>query len=188
MFINEKIINQVKKIYGIPEKKHYSFSASEEEYNRIKSSQKNNRNHDITLYIRYNDRFIVIAKHFYPKGLFRAPSGGINPGEDFITGGKREAQEETGCEIEFSQFLLQTDVEFVHNIEKSQIIKWRSFVFLADYISGDFQFTDKDEIREISFARLSDFDKYSETMRSTNIAGLHYRAALHDEVKKLLEI
>jgi len=186
MFIRNEIINLVKEKFGNPQIVSFSFSASEEEYNRIKSSQKNNRNHDITLYIRYNDKFIVNAKHFYPKGLFRAPSGGINPGEDFITGGKREAREETGCEIEISRFLLQTDVDFVHDKDKSQIIKWRSFVFLADYISGDFEFTDKDEIREISFARLSDFEKYSEIMRSTNIAGLHYRAALHDEVKKLL--
>lgn len=186
MFINNDIITSVKEKYGYPQIISFSFSATDDEYNRIKSSQKNNRNHDITLYIRYKDTFIVIAKHFYPKGLFRAPSGGINPGEDFITGAKREAREETGCEIELSEFLLQTEVDFVHEQNNTQIIKWRSFVFLADYISGDFKFTDTDEIREISFIKLGEFEKYSEIMRSTSIAGLHYRAALHDEVKKLL--
>ena len=64
------------------------------------------------MYIIKENKIIVVAKHFYPKGLFRAPSGGINVGEDFIDGAKREALEETGCEIEISKFLLKTNVQF----------------------------------------------------------------------------
>ena len=59
-------------------------------------------------------------------------------------------------------------------------------MFLARYLSGDFQFTDHQEIREVRLATLDEFEDFSQIMRVTNIGGLHYRAALHDSVRKLL--
>ena len=186
MFITEKTLQDEAAKYGQPKRVSFTFTCTLKEYNRIKSSQKNERNHDVTLYIRKDDKYIVIAKHFYPQGMFRSMSGGIHQNEDFITGAKREAREETGCEIAIKSFLLRTDVRFVLHDDPTTYIDWRSFVFLADYKSGDFQFSDKDEIREVRAATLEEFDTYSKIMLSLDIAGLRYRAALHDEVKKLL--
>lgn len=187
MFIKKETIQQLSEQFGQPKDMFFEFDVSEKEYNGIKSSQKNGREHDVTLYIVKDKKIIVIAKHFYPQGLFRAPSGGINPGEDFVKGAKREAREETGCEIQFEKFLLKTNIQFKQT-ESDKVINWHSYIFQAKYISGKFEFTDTKEIREVALVDLEQFEKYSETMRASSVGGLHYRAALHDEVKKLLEL
>ena len=128
---------------------------------------------------------MVIAKHFYPPGLYRAPSGGIRPGEDILAGINREVWEETGCKINLERFLLETEVIFTSAIGD---IEWNSYVFQAGYRSGDFSFTDHREIREVKLARLHEFKEYAVIMRQTDIGGLHYRAALHETIEKLLEV
>jgi 8-oxo-dGTP pyrophosphatase MutT (NUDIX family) len=126
---------------------------------------------------------VVIAKHFYPPGLYRAPSGGLHPGEDFETGIAREVGEETGCSVVLDKFLLRTAVTFSH--EHGNVF-WRSFVFLADYKSGDFRHTDTYEIREVRLADWSEFESFGRIMRTMEVGGLHYRAALHETVVELL--
>jgi len=169
--------------YGRPHMREFRFEVPQREVERIRSSQKNGRNHDVTLYIRKDNQVIVIAKHFYPPGMYRAPSGGLHPGEDFDSGIAREVGEEAGCRISLDRFLLQTAVTFRNDCDS---IFWRSFVFLADYQSGDFQYTDTHEIREVRLADWSEFESFARIMRALDIGGLHYRAALHETVAKLL--
>ena len=167
--------------YGHPILRDFQYEVTEREFKRIRSSQKRDRNHDVTLYVGHDDRLIVIAKHFYPPGLYRAPSGGIMPGESFHEGISREVDEELGCQIGLRHFLLRTEVEFTRGSDR---IFWRSFVFLADYVSGGFDFTDHDEIKEVREVRLDEFETFGRIMRSTDIGGLHYRADLHEAVVK----
>jgi ADP-ribose pyrophosphatase YjhB (NUDIX family) len=183
MFVTDDIIDGMVARYGRPHERKFCFDVTATELARIRSSQKHGRNHDVTLYIRKGEQLIVIAKHMYPPNLFRAPSGGLNPGEPFETGIAREVAEETGCEIELGRFLLQTAVDFRHD---SDSLFWRSFVFLADYKSGDFKYTDHDEIREVGLVDWSAFESFGKIMRATDIGGLHYRAALHETVVDLL--
>ncbi|MCX6836010.1 MAG: NUDIX hydrolase [candidate division Zixibacteria bacterium] len=171
--------------YGRPHRREFRFDVPQREVDRIRSSQKSGRNHDVTLYIRKDNQIVVIAKHFYPPGLYRAPSGGLHPGEDFETGIAREVSEETGCSITLDKFLLQTSVTFGNDHDS---VFWRSFVVLADYQSGDFQFTDTHEIREVRLADWSEFESFGRIMREMNIGGLRYRAALHETVVELLSV
>lgn len=183
MFVTDSMISEMQERYGVPVRAQFDIPVTEEEFIRIRSSQKHGRNHDVTLYIFKGDKIIVISKHMYPPNLFRAPSGGVKPGEDFETGALREAMEETGCDVRLEKFLLMTDVIFR---TKSNRLEWRSFIFQAQYVKGDFDFTDHNEIKEVQLASLADFENYSAIMRSTTTGGLHYRAALHDAVKGLL--
>ena len=182
MFVTDDMIAAEAEKFGQPTLKRFRFDVTRREYDRIRSSQKRGRNHDVTLYVRKEDKIIVNAKHFYPPDLYRAPSGGLNPGESFEHGINREMAEEIGCTIGVDQFLMTTDASFEID---GDAITWRSFVFLAHYIEGDFEFTDKREIREVHFADWEDFDHYGRIMRSTDIGGLHYRAALHEAVAEL---
>ena len=113
MYVTEDMVAAMAAEYGQPRTATFEFPVEAAEYGRITRSQKHGRNHDVTLYIRKNDQVVVIAKPFYPPGLYRAPSGGLLPGEDFRVGAAREAMEETGCVIEFEKFLLRTEVSFV---------------------------------------------------------------------------
>jgi 8-oxo-dGTP pyrophosphatase MutT (NUDIX family) len=176
------MIDRMARRYGAPCVKTFKIDASSKELRRIRSSQKHGRNHDVTLYVRKEGRIVVIAKHMYPPGLYRAPSGGLAPGEDFHAGIRREMAEEIGCEITLRTFLLRTGVLFRCGSDE---VYWRSFVFLADYLRGDFHFTDRDEIRGVHFAAWEDFRDYGRIMRRTDIGGLHYRAALHEKVSQL---
>lgn len=185
MFVTDAMIDEMADKYGQPHGCAFSFDVTEHELDRIRSSQKHGRDHDVTLYIRKDDKLVVIAKHMYPPGLYRAPSGGLKPGESFEAGIDRETAEETGCRIELETFLLKTSVQFRNEADG---LSWRSFVFLAKYKGGDFDYTDSDEIKEVRLADWSEFDTFGRIMRATDIGGLHYRAALHDAVVELMTI
>ena len=113
MFVTEEMIAEVIDHFGQPEQAEFRIKVSDEELNRIRSSQKGGRNHDVTLYIHKDGRIVVIAKPMYPPGMYRAPSGGLKPGESIIAGIDREVAEETGCRIEVERFVLRTNVTFV---------------------------------------------------------------------------
>lgn len=181
-----EMIRSMEDAFGVPRQADFRFAVAPDEFNRIRNSQKDGREHDVTFYIVKEGEIVVIAKHSYPPGMYRAPSGGLRPGEDFVAGARREAMEETGCDMELERFLLATNVAFVHNRDSDRVIKWNSYVFLARYSGGDFNFSDTREIREVRLVSLSDFDTFSRIMRQSNVGGLHYRAALHDTVKQLL--
>ncbi|MFH1374066.1 MAG: NUDIX hydrolase [bacterium] len=185
MYVTETIIDSLSELYGVPQRAELTFPVSRDEYDRIRASQKNGRQHDFTLYIVKDHRIVVIAKHFYPPGLYRAPSGGAQPGEEILDAIHREVMEETGCYIKLEKFLLRTKVVFTCSPYE---IAWNSFVLQAAYISGDFKFTDHREIREVRLAEPVDFQQFSAIMRKSNIGGLHYRAALHDRVKILMKL
>lgn len=191
MYIGEDIIEHLAEEYGLPEPWHTGVLCYPDEFGMICASQRDGRNHDVTVYIRKGEKLVVNAKHFYPPGLYRAPSGGVHRNENFLAGVYREMFEETGCEIELKRFLLRTDVTFYKMMPDAEIINeerinWRSLVFLADFIKGDFKFSDRHEIREVALVNWADFDAFSRIMRRTAIGGFHYRAALHDQVRRII--
>jgi 8-oxo-dGTP pyrophosphatase MutT (NUDIX family) len=177
------MIQKVADQFGYPPVIAMNAPVDEEEYNFIRSTQTFGRCHDITMYIFKDNQIIVNAKHNYPKGLFRAPSGGLKPGESFLEGALREAYEETGCKIEIQKYILQINASFSCG-RKS--IPWRSHVFTAKYNSGKIKPVDIREIRETRLADLSEFDEFKKIINSLESGGLAYRARLHDEVLRFL--
>ena len=61
MFITEEMIAKLKENFGQPKEARFRFPVEQNEFDRIKSSQKNGRQHDVTLYIQKDDSFVVIA-------------------------------------------------------------------------------------------------------------------------------
>lgn len=183
VYITQQMIDAMVARYGRPERAEFEFPVPEEEFRFIRSTQKHGRQHDITVYGFRGDEVIVIAKHFYPPGMYRAPSGGINPGESIEEGAAREMMEETGTQMMLERFLLESRVTFTSPLGR---IPWVSFVFQAQYLAGDFEFTDRREIREVRTARLEEFIEFGRIMRRLDKGGLHYRAALHETVAPLL--
>jgi len=177
-------IPRMEKLYGHPDKATFVQPVTPEEYERIALSMKNDRAHDITLYIRKDDGYIFIAKHFYPPGLYRAPSGGVRLDEDFRDGALREAREETGADIELMKYIMRINVRFENEFDR---IDWTSHIFLADYIRGDIEPYDKREIKEARLVYPDEIPGFAEKMRETKIGGLNYRAFLTEEVGKRLE-
>ena len=184
MYVTYRQIQEVADIYGYPPVINMVAPVDPQEFDFIRSTQHYGRCHDITMFIFMGTKLLVIAKHHYPKGLFRPPSGAVKPGESLIQGAMREALEETGCKIELARYVLQVNATFTDGYHQ---IPWRSHIFTARYISGEPHPIDTQEIREVSLATLDDFEEYKEIIRyKTASGGLNYRARLHDEVLRLL--
>ena len=176
-------IPRMEKLYGVPVYKTFTQPMTERDMAVVTGSMKNGRAHDITLYIRKNESYIFIAKHFYPQGLYRAPSGGVNLNEDFIIGAKREALEETGTEIELAKYIMRIDVRFE---SEDQHVDWTSHIFTADYIKGDIIPQDENEIREAKLVKPDEIPGLIRIMANSDLGGLVYRSFLTTQVQKIL--
>ncbi len=170
-------------LYGKPDCLSTTQKMTAGELGVVRASMKEGRAHDITLYIKKGDGYIFIAKPFYPPGLFRAPAGGVRRGEDFESGAKREALEETGVDIELGKYILRINVRF-QSPEKS--IDWTSHIFTAQYRSGEIKPLDKEEIREAKVIHLHEIPRLKEMMLNSGSGGLIYRAYLTEESGKRL--
>jgi len=183
MYFTPRMIQMAADHYGYPPTILMEAPVSEDEYNFIRSTQTFGRCHDITMYIFKGNKVIVNAKHHYPPGLYRAPSGGLKPSETLLEGIEREAYEETGCKIIVQKYILQVHVSFSCG-RKS--IPWKTHVFTANYKSGKIQPIDIREIRETRLADLAEFEDFKKIISRMESGGLSYRARLHDEVLRFL--
>ena len=169
------MLKEIEKKYGTPRELTMSFPMNRSEFKMLKDSMRDGRNSDATLFIFKEDKVIVIAKPWYPEGLYRAPSGGIKPGEDMELSAKREAYEETGAEIELEKYILRIRVTFTRGSEKE---KWTSHVFTARYVSGDLKPIDTREIKKVALLSLGELSALKEKLLAQDSGGLAYRAAL----------
>jgi 8-oxo-dGTP diphosphatase len=184
MYVTYRDIQEAADRYGYPPVIKLIAPVDEREFAFIRSTQHFGRAHDVTMFIFKGRDVLVIAKHHYPPGLFRPPSGAVKPGESLAAGALREAYEETGCRVELTRYILQVNVEFT---DGKGTIPWKSHVFTGEWRSGEPQPIDTHEIREVRLARLEEFATFAEIIRhKTTSGGLNYRARLHDEVLRLL--
>jgi 8-oxo-dGTP pyrophosphatase MutT (NUDIX family) len=183
MYISAEAIRALERKYGTPEEIDLSYGMTEREFDTVRGSQKHGRAHDVTLYILNEDSVVVIKKPFYPPGAYRAPSGGINPGEDFEQGAIREGYEETGLAIKLDHYLLRARVKFTH---ESKVIDWTSHVFTASITGGVLQPVDTHEIVEARFAQVEELSgPIREALVASGSTGLRYRAELGDIVIRI---
>ncbi len=183
MYFTPRMIQMAADQYGYPPTILMEAPVSEEDYDFIRSTQTFGRCHDVTLYIFKGNKVIVNAKHHYPEGLYRAPSGGLKPSETMLEGIEREAYEETGTKIILKKYILQVSVSFSCG---RKAIPWKTHVFTAKYKSGKIEPIDIREIREAKLADLAEFDEYKKIIAGMESGGLSYRARLHDEVLRFL--
>src|SRR5215475_6436371 len=107
MYITAEIIAELERHYGVPDEVTWQYEMLPHEFDMVRRSQKHNRAHDVTLFIITDDRIVVIKKPMYLPGIYRAPSGGIAPGEAFEAGALREAYEETGLAVALERYLVR---------------------------------------------------------------------------------
>jgi 8-oxo-dGTP pyrophosphatase MutT (NUDIX family) len=186
MYVTTEIIREVEKRFGTPEEVRLAYEMTEREFDMVRRSQKHGRAHDVTLFIIDQDRIVVIKKPMYPPGAYRAPSGGIDVGEDFETGALREAYEETGLTVALEQYLLRALVAFTC---AGQIINWTTHVFKARRLEGELQPIDTHEIVEARFATVDELrGSIKAVLLASGSTGLRYRAELGDMVLDLLKL
>lgn len=183
MYITAETITALQIRFGVPTEARLVFEMRGEEFEQLRASMKNSRAHDVTLFIIRDRRVAVIRKPMYPPGVFRAPSGGVLPGEDFESGALREALEETGLEVELDEYVVRVYVTFMHQGDE---VDWTSHVFLARANAGEIHPIDTDEVAEAFWVTLDELRASSAALRATGSTGLQYRATLNDMMMEML--
>ena len=184
MYITHQVLNRIERKYGAPDTLHTQYTMNRAEFDLLKRSMRNGRRHDVTLFISNGekDRIAVIRKPSYPEGVYRPPSGGVEPGEDFEVGARREAYEETGLKIELRKYILRSHVNLAF---EDEVVRWVSHVFAARAIGGRLEPVDKKEIAGARWATINELrtDLLVRLQQSAS-AGLRYRAELQDATLK----
>lgn len=185
MFIAAASIAAWEERYGVPVVRGHEQAISLNEMDMVLGSRKHGRCHDITMFIFAGDQLALIAKPSFPPGGFRAPSGGLEPGEPLGVGALREAREETGLDIVLERYVLRIEAVFT---EGNRTQPWDSHVFTARQVGGLLSPIDRHEIAEATYATLADLQGHiRDVLLATQRPLLHYRVYLTDETVAVLQ-
>ena len=126
----------------------------------------------------HGEELALIQKPHYTPGLWRPPGGGLQPGEDFVIGTRREAREELGVEIELTRYLVSVTALFRVGDEA---IPWRTHVVEASTTARDLAPLDTHEISAARYGTLAELaGPIRLRLLATGRALWRYRVALHD--------
>lgn len=180
MYISAETIRDLEQKFGLPEELSFAYEMTEAEFEIVRASQKHGRAHDVTLFIVNEDRVVVIRKPMYPPGAYRAPSGGVSPGEPFEQGALREAYEETGLIVSLEKYIIRARVLFSNN---GRSIDWTSHVFTSSVTGGKLDPIDTHEIAEARFVTVAEMmGSIRDALLGSGSTGLRYRSELADAV------
>jgi 8-oxo-dGTP pyrophosphatase MutT (NUDIX family) len=184
MFLKAEEILRMERLYGTPDEERIAVEMGEREWALLRRTQTRGRAHDVTLYVLQGDSLAVIAKHSYPAGVYRAPSGGVMPEESMEEGIAREVSEELGITVSLQRYLLREMVDFLHG---GETVLWTTHVFTARPLTTELAPTDHKEIREARWASLQEVSgPIAAALAVSPSAGLRYRGYLHRRVMETL--
>jgi 8-oxo-dGTP pyrophosphatase MutT (NUDIX family) len=178
LYLDGTVLERLETKYGVPHEFRHEAEMSEREFRLCRHAMRRGRAHDVTLFIVRGEEIAVIRKWSYPPGLYRPPSGGVEPEEPFEVGAAREAFEETGLTVALDRYLVRARARFTHGEE---LIDWTTHLFGARYLEGEIRPVDEREIAEARWATLAELDtELRSALLATGSAGFRYRVALHD--------
>lgn len=101
-----------------------------------------NRDAEVCMVVRRpSGRLLTLRKTFYPPGVFRLLSGGIEPGEGIMEALGREVREETGLEVRVARYLAVVR----YRAEEGGPIRFRTHAFLLEEQGGTLGALDPEE-------------------------------------------
>ena len=175
MHLTEEVLAPIRARYGEPAILEWEGEITEREYGIATYNPR--RTHDVTLFILNGTQLALIRKHPFPPDIWRPPGGGVKPGEDFVQAVVREAHEETGLDVTLERYLVEARAQFLF----SDVLEWRTHVFLATTEDEKLHVHDTDEIAEARWGTLEELaGPLRERLLGTGRAFWRYRVALHD--------
>jgi ADP-ribose pyrophosphatase YjhB (NUDIX family) len=185
MYVDAKLVQEAEDKFGKPQVLNLEHEIGGTELTFVRGTQKLGRAHDITFFIFKDDELALIRKPMFRRPVYRAPSGGLNPGESFEQGAKREALEETGLEIELDRYLLRIHVRFTGD---DGYLDWTSHVFRARSVGGELEVRDRSEIAEAIYGTIEELQgPIRQALLDTGCGLLAYRVALTDAAVSVLQ-
>jgi len=195
--LNAKTLLAAEDRFGVPRDIKLDFPVGTHELDLVAGSLHRLRTHDVTFFIRDRDRIAVIRKHMFPLGAYRAPSGGVAPGESVEEGICREAWEETGLDVVVENYVLRVEATFrgadswggweqiparVRHAQERTAMRWWTHVFAARPQGGtELCPQDRKEIEGARWVTVQELQgPIRETLLKTGSGLFAYRVALTD--------
>jgi 8-oxo-dGTP pyrophosphatase MutT (NUDIX family) len=159
-----------------------------------------NRRREVCMVLRRKSGlFLSFTKTFYPPGVYRLLTGGVEPGESVRHALLREVREETGLQVTVSRFLSVVAYHPEDSVSNDGgLPHYRTFVFLLDEVGGTLGALDQTEqvlaYREIPVNELPAIADTLDQLPTTFSPELgetwrewgRFRAIVHREVWRLL--
>lgn len=184
MYISAQQLQAFEARYGAPRMLRVQVPVGADELAMVRASRKNGRRHDFTVFALEGNQVVVIHKPFHPPGVYRAPSGGVKPGEGIVEGTLREMHEETGLLVALDKYLLRIEARFVAGEESEE---WVSHVITAHMVGGRLSPIDTHEIAEARWVSLAELQgPIRQALLASGRGLLAYRAMLTDQVVDML--
>ena len=133
-------------------------------FSDFKARLKSDRHGEVAFAVqRKNGKFIVIRTNFYPRGVYRIPTGGIIIGEDVTDALYREISEELGLEVKLKSF---PGMVRYHITLGKECLTFYSFIFILEEIGG----TILEDATENEICEYIEVDKKQLTEITRNLA------------------
>ena len=177
MHVGESVLAPLRERFGPPVELPWEGEISDVEW--AIATHNPTRTHDVTLFILDpGGRLALIRKPQFAADVWRPPGGGIQPGEEFVSGAVREAFEETGLHVELRRYLVASRALFRNS---GRELAWRTHVFLAETKDEVLAPDDPGEIEDARWGTPEELaGPLREHLLATGRAFWHYRVALHD--------
>ncbi len=186
MFISEGNIENAIQAHGAPREMSFpEYEMKGFEFDMLRGSGRNGRRHDVTVFIKRLEGYVCIQKPNYRgSGIYRAPSGGAEPGELITRAAVREMKEETGLDVTLMGFPLITRVTF--RGPGGEVEPWTSYVFEAEG-AGELVTNDPQEICEVKIVTAGEMTgRIADIMINSGWGGFRYRADLTRTVMEIM--
>lgn len=188
--IDEKEIAELARQYGPLERRHHVLEIGERTFAEWREVMCNDRRGEVALFIlRPSGNVILHTKEFYPEGIYRVPTGGIERGEDVVTAVHRETHEETGLTVVIERCLGVLEYEFRCQGETMPFV---SYVFLLRENGGQLRPQDKGEritsYREVPLTELAAVARNLRAIEADWRDWGHYRAIVHSFAAEVLGV
>ena len=128
--------------YGMPARQRCRLEVADETFAVWAATRQQKCGEAVLFILRRNGNLILHTKTFYPPGVYRVPSGGIQCGEALLDAVQRETHEETSLTVAVERFL--TVIEFEFRCADRRLLL-QSFLFLLKETGGELKVGDANE-------------------------------------------
>lgn len=163
---NDQILEELEKRYGPFARHHADLTADSETMLEVmtKMETKPRRGEVVMVVPNEKGQIWLHTKDFYPEGVYRLMTGGLETGETPYIALLREVEEETGFKVKIDRCLAV----ITHTISnKEQALPFASYVFLTTPGVGHPQLTDQGEaISDFRAVPVEELGKVARQLRS----------------------
>lgn len=180
-------IMELSQRYGQPSVRRITLEADEYLFRSRQHRSGGHRGEVVMAIERTAGTVLLHRKGWYERGVFRLPTGGIDPDEAIENTLYRELEEETGLRGGEVRFLGIIPCVLQHQSEE---LRFTSFIFHILHPRGHLRIPDsKEDISDIREVRIRDLPEVSANLRRIappRSGWGHWRAIAHDFVHEAL--